>query len=213
MLSLAGSDVKGRYLLYVALDELHRGDLLSRQTLLQLQPHRLVPLRPADTHTHTHTIRHTHLQTREPPPPPTLVVYADALCLRVVALREEKHLEKKKTKNPNASETKIHMKEKHSRENKHRAVEVMQISPPPSQLTAAATLRPRRRRVYLYSALFFLLFSPAEEVPAVPYRGRRATQHLGSPCPPHPPTPRPPTHAPPGRQDNSAPPAVRSTPS
>lgn len=70
------------------------------------------------------------------------------------------------------------MKEKHCRENKHGAVEVMQISPPPSQLTAAAaaTLRPRRRRVYLYSTAFFLLH-PAEEVLAVPCRGRRATQH------------------------------------
>lgn len=65
------------------------------------------------------------------------------------------------------------MKEKHNRENKHGGVEVMQISPPPSQQTAAATLRTQRRRVYLYSAAFFLL-RPAEGVPAVPCRGRRA---------------------------------------
>lgn len=53
------------------------------------------------------------------------------------------------------------MKEKHNRENKHGGVEVMQISPPPSQLTAATTLRTQHRRVYLYGAALFLL-RPAE---------------------------------------------------
>lgn len=123
---MAGWDLKGRYLLDVALDELRRGDLLGRQTLLQLQPDRLAPLRPADTQdTHRQTHTHTHLQTtghsRHHPilPTPASVVCAEALCLRVAALREEEHRGKKqqhKKKKANTSETTIHMKEKNTTE-------------------------------------------------------------------------------------------------
>lgn len=79
VLSLAGSDVKGRYLLHVALDELRGGDLLRRQTLLQLQPHRLAPLWPADTHIET-TLDTQSCRLWTPPHPHPTHTHIGGLC-------------------------------------------------------------------------------------------------------------------------------------
>lgn len=172
----------GRYLLHVALDELRRGDLLGRQTLLQLQPHRLAPLWPAYTQD-THTVRHTHASRHQTLPPPS------------PAKQQQQQKQHKQDKDPHERETQ--QREQTRSRSGDANFSVAPPPPPPRQLTAANTLRTPLRRFYLYGAVFFLL-CPAGEIPAVPCRGRRATASATA-APQHPATP----WSPPTWQDRS----------